>query len=60
MNDDPSAQGIVECLRMLADEAAALRLDRTLTALLTAMDVCATECLAGEVPQAAPFGATLH
>ena len=40
---DPTAQGIVQCLRMLADEAAALGLGRTLAALRTAITVCASE-----------------
>lgn len=38
-----SATGIVECLRMLADEAAELQLDDTLRALHEAIAVCQTE-----------------
>ena len=40
---EPTAQGIAQCLRMLADEAAALGLGRTLAALQTAMHVCVSE-----------------
>jgi hypothetical protein len=38
-----SATGILECLRMLADEAAELQLDGTLRALHQAIAVCQTE-----------------
>ena len=38
-----SPSGIAECLRMLADEAASLRLARTLTALLEAIEICRGE-----------------
>ena len=48
--DDPFASeceadagGIMQCLRMLAEEAANLRLSRTLAALREAIDVCAAE-----------------
>lgn len=40
---DPTARGIVQCLRMLADEAAALGMARTLDALHAAIGICATE-----------------
>ena len=40
---DPTARGIVQCLRMLAEEAAAIRLPRTLEALRQALEVCAQE-----------------
>jgi hypothetical protein len=40
---DPTASGIVQCLRMLADEAASLRMGRTLAALCAAIDACAAE-----------------
>ena len=39
----PSASGILHCLRMLAAEAALLRLDRTLDALFVAIETCAEE-----------------
>jgi hypothetical protein len=39
----PSGRGIVQCLRMLADEAAALGLGDTLAALRTAIMVCVGE-----------------
>jgi hypothetical protein len=38
-----SATGILECLRMLADEAAELQLGDTLRALHRAIAVCQTE-----------------
>lgn len=38
-----SATGILECLRMLADEAAELQLDGTLRALHQAIAVCQSE-----------------
>jgi len=40
---DPTARGIVQCLRMLAEEAASLGMARTLDALETAIRVCAAE-----------------
>jgi hypothetical protein len=40
---DPSARGIVQCLRMLADEAALLSLPGTRRALKRAMATCAAE-----------------
>jgi hypothetical protein len=40
---DPTARGIVQCLRMLAEEAASLGMARTLDALRTAITVCAAE-----------------
>ena len=49
INDDPmssakaSASGIAECLRMLADEAASLRMVRTLMAVLEAAEICLAE-----------------
>ena len=42
-DSDPTARGIVQCLRMLAEEAAALGMGRTLDALQTAINVCAVE-----------------
>jgi hypothetical protein len=39
----PSATGILECLRMLADEAVELKLDDTLLALQQAIAVCELE-----------------
>lgn len=59
-SDDLTASGIVQCLRMLAEEAAALRLGRTLAALQTAIDVCAAETDAGAITAAAPPGVLLH
>ncbi len=56
---DPTAQGIVRCLRMLADEAAALHLGRTLAALQTAMLVCADEAETGEPPTFGELGIQL-
>lgn len=42
-DSDPTARGIVQCLRMLVEEAGSLRLARTLAALQTAMTICADE-----------------
>jgi hypothetical protein len=43
-----SATGILECLRMLADEAAELQLGDTLRALREAIAVCQTEGSRGD------------
>jgi len=40
---DPTATGIVQCLKMLAEEAASLGMARTLDALQATIKVCATE-----------------
>ena len=40
---EADATGIMQCLQMLADEAADLQLSRTLAALRAAMEVCASE-----------------
>lgn len=45
---DPTARGIVQCLRMLAEEAAALGMARTLDALHAAINACAAESDAAE------------
>jgi len=45
---DPTARGIVQCLRMLADEAASLGMARTLDALHAAIKVCSAEGDAAE------------
>jgi hypothetical protein len=42
-DSDPTARGIVQCLRMLAEEAASLSMGRTLAALEAAIRVCADE-----------------
>ena len=42
-DDNPTACGILECLRMLAREAASLQMARTLDALRSAMTICAAE-----------------
>ena len=39
-----SARGIINCLRMLAEEAAGLRLNDTAAALHRVIAVCAAEC----------------
>lgn len=49
---DASPGGIADCLRMLADEAASLRLVRTLVALLETMEICRIEASA-MAPQSA-------
>jgi hypothetical protein len=40
---DPTPLGIVQCLKMLAEEAASLGMARTLDALQATIKVCATE-----------------
>jgi hypothetical protein len=40
---DPTARGIMQCLRMLAEEAATLQMPRTLDALQAAITACAAE-----------------
>ena len=40
---DATATGILQCLRMLAEEAASLQLNRTLVALRDAIAACASE-----------------
>ncbi len=40
---DATATGILQCLRMLAEEAASLQLTRTLTALREAIETCVAE-----------------
>ncbi|MBV9734666.1 MAG: hypothetical protein JO209_02065 [Acidisphaera sp.] len=44
-----SATGILQCLRMLAAEAAVLRLERTFIALRDAVRACEAEVLAGKL-----------
>ena len=57
----PSADGILKCLRMLADEAASLQLASTADALRTAIAVCAAESdpVTADMP-GAPDGVVLH
>jgi hypothetical protein len=43
---DASPTGIAECLRMLADEAASLRLVHTVMALLETVEICRREAQA--------------
>ena len=49
---EASPTGIAECLRMLADEAASLRLVRTVLALLETVEICRLEAQA--IPSAMP------
>jgi hypothetical protein len=60
MDSHPTGQGIVQCLRMLVDEAAELRLGRTLAALRTAIEVCAAECDHTDVTQPRTDTSRLH
>ena len=58
MDDDApgpeaSPTGIAECIRMLAEEAASLRLVRTLLALLETLEICQVEAMATKRPAAA-------
>jgi hypothetical protein len=50
----PTAQGIVDCLRMLLEEAGALHLQRTRQALQAAMAICSAERAEREGDSAAP------
>jgi hypothetical protein len=43
-----SASGIMQCLRMLADEAASLQLTQTLEALEDALEICRIEGKGGQ------------
>jgi hypothetical protein len=65
LHDDTTAIGILQCLRMLAEEATALGLPRTLTALQAALDTCVAESAEidqyGEAPDdSPPPGAAIH
>ena len=63
MSDDEvltSSDGLMHCLRMLADEASILRLDRTVAALLDAIETCNLEVLASHPPLTAPPGIAIH
>lgn len=60
LNDtEASAIGILQCLRMLADEAADLRLAGTLRALREAIAVCQTERTATPEPATTQGSPTL-
>ncbi len=50
--------GIVQCLRMLAEEAAVLNLSRTLLAIHEALETCERE--GSEASGQLPSGVTLH
>ncbi len=56
----PSAAGILHCLRMLAEEAAALRLNATLAALRAAIAACAAEAPPAAPISGPPAGVALH
>lgn len=63
IDQDASATGILQCLRMLADEAADLRLAGTLRALREAIAICQSERI--ETPthataRAVPARSQLH
>ena len=51
-DSDASASGILHCLRMLAEEAADLRLAGTLRALREAIAICQTERIDATAPAA--------
>ncbi len=59
--ETPSAEGLLQCLRMLADEAASLHLAGTADALRTAIAVCAAESdpISADT-LGAPDGVVLH
>jgi hypothetical protein len=54
----PTADGIVQCLQMLAEEAAGLRLARTLAAIRAALQVCHEEGLV--IPDRPAAASTIH
>ena len=54
----PTADGILQCLQMLAEEAAGLRLSRTLAAIEKALQICHEEGLSPAFPAGAAL--TLH
>jgi len=56
----PSARGLLDCLRMLTDEALALRLTGTAKALRAAIAVCAAESEPDLLSIGAPTDAVLH
>ncbi|MDA8250368.1 MAG: hypothetical protein M0Z28_14505 [Rhodospirillales bacterium] len=56
----PSAYGILQCLRMLTDEATSLQLAGTVDALRAAIAVCVAECRPEPVLIGPPAGAVLH
>jgi len=65
LDTEASASGILQCLRMLAEEAADLRLQGTLRALHEAIAICQTERLPAAGGTAAvdvilPAGTRLH
>jgi hypothetical protein len=67
LSDDcePTIAGILNCLRMLVDEATELRLDGTVTALQRALQVCLAETDSGLPETEAgtpplPAGTLLH
>lgn len=59
----PSATGILQCLKLLAAEAASLKLIRTLSAIEDALEMAASESgmdEAGEELQAGPTRPVVH
>jgi len=61
VDEDTAAtrNGLVQCLRMLTEEASILRLDRTFAALQDALATCRQEVL-GMPSNAIPQGVALH
>ena len=59
---DATGSGILRCLEMLADEAVALRMQRTLDALLSALETCTSEIIEDDAVVALnrPPGTLLH
>jgi hypothetical protein len=55
-DDEPSPVGLLRTLRLLADDAGALQLTRTLAVLQQAMETCRTEV----VTQGRPRSSALH
>lgn len=55
-DDQPTPAGLLHCLRLLADEASSMKLERTLAALQQAMETCRTEA----VCRGRPYSSALH
>lgn len=55
---DATADGILQCLQMLAEEAAALNMPRTLEAIQRALAVCQEE--GAEAQPLIPMSGTIH
>ena len=55
-DDLPTPNGLLHCMRMLADEASSMQLTQTLAALQQAMETCRVEA----VTKVRPHSSALH